>query len=58
MEIFLLRFTSEKFPKEVVINSKGKPLFMGKTKMIIKGQGEFSKLNITEVFYINLNSPQ
>lgn len=52
----LSRFTSEKYPKEVVLNSKGKPLFTGKTKISVKGLGEFSKLNITEVpdiFYIS-----
>ncbi|CAK59552.1 unnamed protein product (macronuclear) [Paramecium tetraurelia] len=47
--IFLRIYTSEKFPKEVDSNIRGKPIFKGQTKILFRGKGEFQRISITEV---------
>ncbi|CAD8192723.1 unnamed protein product [Paramecium pentaurelia] len=47
--IFLRIYTSEKFPKEVYSNIRGKPIFKGQTQILLRGKGEFQRISITEV---------
>ncbi|CAD8203236.1 unnamed protein product [Paramecium octaurelia] len=47
--IFLRIYTSEKFPKEVDSNIRGKPILKGQTKILIRGKAEFQRISITEV---------
>ncbi|CAD8189635.1 unnamed protein product [Paramecium pentaurelia] len=46
--VYIKLFSADKFPKEITVNSQGKPLLVGKTKLLLKGKGEFKKLQITE----------
>ncbi|CAD8110649.1 unnamed protein product [Paramecium sonneborni] len=46
--VYIKLFSADKFPKEITVNSKGKPILVGKTKLQFKGKGEFKKLQITE----------